>query len=1583
MAVELAEAYVSLVIEGSKVPGQVEKALNGAQPSAEKAGRGLGSRMMSGIAATARTAAAGVGLAAGATLGTALSQGFQRMTAIDDAKGKLAGLGHEASGVATIMESALASVKGTAFGLGEAATIAASAVAAGVKPGEQLTKYLKLTADAATIAGTSLGDMGSILNKVTTSGKAYTDDLNQLSDRGIPIFTWLQQEYGKSAEGLSKMVKDGKVDAATFQKVIEKNIGGAALQSGKTLRGAYSNLKAALGRVGEGALSPFLPIMKSALGSATEWADKVTPRVKASAQNVADGLTSLGRAFQSNGASVDGSANAWEQWGIRARHTADGIRGIWSILKDGDFKGSAMTFGLSEDSGVVRTMFRLREAAIALWAALRSPEREKFQKFWDTLRGGTDRAAQGMKKIEDSGMSLSAVLGKLGNAGSSIGKSLLSLTGDTGTVIATGLHLVGSAMAFLANHTGVATTAIVGLTAAFAAQKLIHTGFEASKIAQAIMTPAQIASTVAMTRALGAHNDALRAYLAAMGHEVPAQATTLRARIAATAARIRETIATRAATSALGTYAAAQRAAAASSGLLVAGMRQVAAGAASVGSRVQATATTALSGFRSAAAGVLGMLGGPWGIALAAGGAAIMAHMSAVEQARRVHDALSSAVVQGAKAQTTFVQAVSAANGALDVNALASATKVVESNLAGITEVAKEGHSAWSSFQKNVFTWNAKDVNREYAEVQRAIDQNDTLRKVLQDMRLEISDLGPIVAQGGSAYDDLIRRFEATGDAGADVVTIFKRSREELKGSADAVRNSTPGFGNLASAIQTLANNSATADQRLSAMKRALDALSGKPIELGDAMQRFNKELRDTQEIAKTWDRSQGFGPEQLIMPDGSINTGTENGDRLRTNLVQLRDSILDVAKAGGDLGPVFASVNTEFGKLGAKTGLSEQQIKDLAESVGLIPRDIEILARVEGADKATQDLTTIKLLLENNRQGATIDTKLLGDADVINRLRDAGATVTEVTDKPGVFKIEAPNMQKVIDQLQKLIDAKIPDKRVNVTYAEATASGEWRAPMPFPAQRATGGGIFGAGGPTSDSIPALLSNNEHVWTSAEVDAVGGHGKMRQLRSIALAGGLKFAKGGTPFGISEAVKAAQDVEGNKYQWGGIGPTNFDCSGFIGWLQQIAMGLGRVVKRIYTTYTLLDGSTAGLEPGLGPSGTWFRVGVSPEHMAATIGNTPVESGGANGTSGIGGNRAGAEDSQFPYKFHLPNRLIAGYQASVSGGKLIEWTDEDERELERLAIGVEEAKRKRDEIYSKEDSTPNERRLADLDVQDAQSRVVKKQEQKDKKGTVEGGSRYAPQAPGLAKKYSADEKSYLSALQAVEQANQRRNEVYDDPESTDTDKALADIEWQDAVDKLENGDASDTNKPKSVRDVLTSFAANMVGVGFDAFKAQLPDAIGGSRWWDVADQAIALSNTDQKSPDSARQALTGLPTFGIEQFLGQLGYNPKREVPEWAQKMKPPKVYDSGGWLMPGEMGINLSNKPEPIFNSPEQLRAFTGNQLQPAQGGGLTEQDVERIMRLRPEYHVHTQDVSGAVQAIRVEQKRQAMGFMRR
>lgn len=277
-----ASATLSVKITGDA--SSFEKAVNKAQQTCSnlqtrfggigKAAQSIGGKLSKFVTAPALAATT-------ALAGMALSKGFTRLKAIDEAKAKLTGLGNSAEQVKEIMKNANASVKGTAYGLDEAATTAASAVAAGIKPGKELTRYLSLTADAAAASGASMSDMGSIINKVQTSQHAYTEEINMLADRGLPIYQWLADECHTSADAVKDMASKGEISSDMFLKAIEKNIGGAAAIIGESsFTGALSNVQASIGRIGanfldaggEGGgffsqIKPLLVDLKEALGS--------------------------------------------------------------------------------------------------------------------------------------------------------------------------------------------------------------------------------------------------------------------------------------------------------------------------------------------------------------------------------------------------------------------------------------------------------------------------------------------------------------------------------------------------------------------------------------------------------------------------------------------------------------------------------------------------------------------------------------------------------------------------------------------------------------------------------------------------------------------------------------------------------------------------------------------------------------------------------------------------------------------------------------------------------------------------------------------------------------------------------------------------------------------------------------------------------------------------------------------------------------------------------------------------------------------------------------------------------------------
>lgn len=268
---EIAKAWVTIIPTAKGMTSGIEAELGGV---GDKAGSKAGKGFMGGIGKAAGTAAKIAGGAAalvgGAIAGVALKGGFDRALNIEAAHAKLSGLGHDAQSVTKIMDNASAAVKGTAFGMGDAAGVAASIVASGVKPGQDLQKTLTLVGDAAAIAGTDMGSMGAIFSKVAASNKLQGDTIAQLHDAGIPALQLVADEMGVTAEEASKMASKGEVDFATFQRAMQDGMGGAALKSGETFSGAMANTKAALGRIGETILTPFL-------GALTNGANGIIP----------------------------------------------------------------------------------------------------------------------------------------------------------------------------------------------------------------------------------------------------------------------------------------------------------------------------------------------------------------------------------------------------------------------------------------------------------------------------------------------------------------------------------------------------------------------------------------------------------------------------------------------------------------------------------------------------------------------------------------------------------------------------------------------------------------------------------------------------------------------------------------------------------------------------------------------------------------------------------------------------------------------------------------------------------------------------------------------------------------------------------------------------------------------------------------------------------------------------------------------------------------------------------------------------------------------------------------------------------
>lgn len=290
MASNVGTAYIEILPSTDKIVPGIKGALGSESsgPLAREGKRG-GGILAGALGAGLKVAGGAVVGVAAAGIGMAFTKGLDRYMKIENAEKKLGALGNSAQDVKRIMDGALASVKGTAFGLGDAADVAASAVASNIKPGKQLDQVLKTVANAAAIAGTDMASMGAIFNKVAASGKAQGDILAQLGDRGVPVVAWLSKELGVASDEVYKLASKGKIDFATFERAMRNGMSpDAAVQMGDTLSGTWDNLGASLGRLGAEVMKKVGPSIKDGMKVAIGAVDGLTGSIS----GVLNGITS-------------------------------------------------------------------------------------------------------------------------------------------------------------------------------------------------------------------------------------------------------------------------------------------------------------------------------------------------------------------------------------------------------------------------------------------------------------------------------------------------------------------------------------------------------------------------------------------------------------------------------------------------------------------------------------------------------------------------------------------------------------------------------------------------------------------------------------------------------------------------------------------------------------------------------------------------------------------------------------------------------------------------------------------------------------------------------------------------------------------------------------------------------------------------------------------------------------------------------------------------------------------------------------------------------------------------------------------
>jgi len=234
----------------------------------------------------------------------------------------------------------------------------------------QLTKFGDI-GGAFGIQEDSLKEMVRQFATVNQATIAYTEDLNILQDRGVPIYKALAEVTGKSVAEVKKMASEGKISADIYNKAIDsiasKTTGAMEGQS-KTFQGMTSTLKDNLGMIAGKLLEPLFNKLLEVMPKILELVDGVNSKMTEGQSFMSALKESIEETF---------GANALTNFNL-IKDAIIGIVAVWATLKSimvindvvsgiKEFKTNVIDLGIGIDKMANR--LGLAEKATKLYTA--------------------------------------------------------------------------------------------------------------------------------------------------------------------------------------------------------------------------------------------------------------------------------------------------------------------------------------------------------------------------------------------------------------------------------------------------------------------------------------------------------------------------------------------------------------------------------------------------------------------------------------------------------------------------------------------------------------------------------------------------------------------------------------------------------------------------------------------------------------------------------------------------------------------------------------------------------------------------------------------------------------------------------------------------------------------------------------------------------------------------------------------------------------------------------------------------------------------------------------------------------------
>lgn len=111
---------------------------------------------------------------------------------------------------------------------------------------DEVSRQLYILGNIAAGTNTPIGELAELVGKARVQNTIYTEDLNQLTGRGINVLSGLAKQFGVMEDQVKKLASEGKIHFSDLQTAMENlsntDFAGLMVEQSKTLAGQWSTL---------------------------------------------------------------------------------------------------------------------------------------------------------------------------------------------------------------------------------------------------------------------------------------------------------------------------------------------------------------------------------------------------------------------------------------------------------------------------------------------------------------------------------------------------------------------------------------------------------------------------------------------------------------------------------------------------------------------------------------------------------------------------------------------------------------------------------------------------------------------------------------------------------------------------------------------------------------------------------------------------------------------------------------------------------------------------------------------------------------------------------------------------------------------------------------------------------------------------------------------------------------------------------------------------------------------------------------------------------------------------------------------